>query len=126
MTHLLLKQLKLHNVNRIIYAHINISSLRNKFEQLKSMITSVMDIVVITETKLGESFIEARFLINGFSKPYRLDRDENGGGIIIYARENIPSRSLDIPSTSVGIECIFIEINLRKTKWLRHTYLIRI
>ena len=110
--YLLLKQLKLQNVNRIIYAHININSLRYKFEQLKSMITSVMDILVITETKLGESFTEAQFLINGFSKPYRLDRDENGGGIIIYVRENIPSRSLDISSTSVGIECIFIEINL--------------
>ena len=116
--YLLLKQLKLKNVNRIIYAHINISSLRDKFEQLKSMITSVVDIVVITETKLGKSFTGAQFLLNRFSKPYRLDRDENGGGIISYVSENITSRSLDIPSTSVGIECIFIEINLRKTKWL--------
>ena len=102
--HRCLKELKLKNVNRIIYAQININSLHNKFKQLKSMITCVIDILVITE--------------NGFSKPHRLDRNGNRGGIINYVRENIPSRSLNIPSTSLGIECIFIEINLRKTKWL--------
>ena len=106
------------NVNHIIYAHLNINSLRNKFKQLKSMITCAIDILVITETKLGDSFPGAQLLMNGFSKPYRLDRNENGGGIIIYVRDNIPSRPLNIPSTSLDIECIFIEINLRKIKWL--------
>ena len=37
---------------------------------------------------------------------------------MIYVREDIPSRSLEIPYISLGIENIFIEINLRKIKWL--------
>ena len=79
---------------------------------------SGIDILIINETKLGDSFPEAQFFIEGFSKPYRLDRTENGGGIMIYVREDIPSRSLEISSISLGIENIFIEINLRKIKWL--------
>ena len=115
--YLCLKELKLKNLNRIVYAHLNINSLRNKFEQLKCMIMSAIDILIMTETKLGNSFPEAQFFTEGFSKPYRLDRTENGGGIMIYVREDIPSRSLEIPSISLDIENIFIEINLRKIKW---------
>ena len=37
---------------------------------------------------------------------------------MIYVREDISSRSLGIPSISLGIENIFIGINLRKIKWL--------
>ena len=59
--YLRLQELKLKNVNRIVYAHLNINSLRNKFEQLKYMIVCVIDILVITETKLGDSFPDARF-----------------------------------------------------------------
>ena len=35
---------------------------------------SVIDILIITETKLDDSFPEAQFFIEGFLKPYRLDR----------------------------------------------------
>ena len=79
---------------------------------------SGIDILIVTETKLGDSIPEAQFFIVGFAKPYRLDRTENGGVIMIYVREDIPSRSLEIPSISLGIENIFIEMNLRKIKWL--------
>ena len=75
-----LKDLKLRNANRIICAQLNINSIRNKYDQLKSMITGNIDILVITETKLNETFPQAQFFINGFTKPYRLDRSENGGG----------------------------------------------
>ena len=35
---------------------------------------------MILETKIDESFPKAKFLIEGFSTSYRLDRDSNGGG----------------------------------------------
>ena len=38
------------------------------------------------QKKLDVSFPVAQFCINGFSTPYRLDRNQNGGVIIIYAR----------------------------------------
>ena len=56
--------LKLKNVNRIVYAwHLNINSLRGKFEQLKCMISCAVDILVITETKLGDSFPDAQYFL---------------------------------------------------------------
>ena len=117
--YLCLKELKIKNVHSIIYAHLNINSLRNKFDQLKGMIVGVIDVLVITETKLNDSFPNSQFFIEGYSKPYRFDRKENGGGgVLIYIREDIPSKLLELPSASDGIESIFIEINLRKMKWL--------
>ena len=39
---------------------------------------------MISETKLDESFPSNQFLIDGFSAPFRLDRNDEGGGVIIY------------------------------------------
>ena len=38
------------------------NSIRNKFDQLKSMISGKIDILVITETKLNDSFPGDRFI----------------------------------------------------------------
>ena len=45
---------------------------------------------MISETKLDANFPTNRFLINGYTSPYRLDRNGKGGGILVYAREDIP------------------------------------
>ena len=71
---------------------------------------------MISETKLGKSFLIGQFLMDGNSVPYRFDRNGNGGGILLYIREDIPSKILSI---NQNIECFFAEINLRnKKKWL--------
>ena len=44
---------------------------------------------MISETKIDESFPKGNFLIEGFSTPYRLDRD-SGGGIMLYVKADIP------------------------------------
>ena len=46
---------------------------------------------MISETKIDHTFPHSQFFIVGFSTPYRLDRDSNGGGIQLYFREDIPS-----------------------------------
>ena len=58
------------------------------------------------------------FIIQGYSKPYRFDRNRNGGGVFIYVREDIPNRELKIHDAPKDSESTFIEINLIKTKWL--------
>ena len=70
-----------------------------------------MDILLISETELDDSFPSAQFLLDGFWKPYRLDRCLNGGGILLYIWDDIPSRLL---SNSNKSESIFAEINFRK------------
>ena len=59
-----------------------------------------------------------QFHIDGFTTPYRLDRNQNGGGIMLYIREDIPSKSLTEMKNDNETENIFIEINLRSKKWL--------
>ena len=104
--------------NILIIAHININSIRNKIEMLKETITDKTDILLISETKLDSSFPVNQLLIDGFSPPYRLDRNADGGGIMLYVREDIPSKPLSNNDIDSEIENIFVEINLRSKKWL--------
>ena len=69
----ILKNLRCKNLNRILIGHLNINSLRNKFEILVSSIAVNLDILIISETKLDESFPVSQFLIPGFENPFRLD-----------------------------------------------------
>ena len=71
---------------------------------------------MISETKIDESFPKGNFLIEGFSTPYRLDRDSKGGGIMLYVRADIPSNLLAFEDKP--IESLFIELNLQNTKIL--------
>ena len=115
---ILLKKIKLANFNRIVIAHLNINSLRNKFEALKAMISDNIDILVITETKIDESFPLSQFLIDGYNRPFRMDRTSDGGGIIIYVRQDIPCKQLKTHNTIGSMEGIFFEIRIRGKKWL--------
>ena len=47
---------------KLIIGHININSIRNKFEILKSMLPEVLDVLVITETKLDDFFRSNNFI----------------------------------------------------------------
>ena len=72
--------------------------------------------MVISETKLDDSFPESQFKIPGYSSPFRLDRDQNGGGIMVFVREDITAKFLSCEDKP--IEALFIELNFRKEKWL--------
>ena len=74
-----------------------------------------VDVLVLSETKIDESFPEDQFKIPGFCTPFRLDRGRFGGGILVYIQENIPAK---LASEAKTIEGIFIELNFRKKKWL--------
>ena len=114
----ILKDIKLKNVNRLVIGNLNINSIARKFDQLKAIIQGHVDILIVVETKLDSTYPTSQFLIDGYSKPYRLDRNRNGGGILIYVREDIPTKQLFKHNFPCDIEGMFIEINLRKTKWL--------
>ena len=115
-----LKNLRVKNLNRIIIAHININSIRNKFDTLTDLVTAKIDILLLSETKINDSFPSAQFKMPGYTSPYRLDRTNNGGGILLYIREDIPSKLLDTANVinDINFESVFVEINLSKPKWL--------
>ena len=49
---------------------------------------------MISETNIDGTFPDLQFLIEDFSVPYRLDRSSKGGGILLYIREDIPSKRI--------------------------------
>ena len=73
-----------------------------------------IDVLMISETNIDDSFPPGNFLIGGFSKPYRLDRDSLGKGIFLYVREDIPSNLLEVETKP--IEGFYVEINLHNDK----------
>ena len=111
-----LRNVRISNINRLIFGHLNINSLRNTFDLLCEQIKGSIDIFMIYETKLDDSFPQGQFLIDGSHSPFRFDRNKSGGGILLYVREDIPTKILshDFPSA----ESFFVEIILHKKKWL--------
>ena len=110
------KSIRRKNLSRISFAHLNINSLRNKFDNLVDQIKGNVDILVISETKLDASFSVGQFKIPGFKTPFRRDRNKHGGGIMVFVREGISSKL--ISNETLCIEGMFIELNFRKKKWL--------
>ena len=80
------------NPHRITIGHLNINSIRNKFESLAKFASNNLDILMVSETKIDNTFPETQFLIEGFPKPFRLDRTAKSGRILLYIREDIPCK----------------------------------
>ena len=110
-----LRSIKMKYVDNIVIASLNVNSIPNKFNQL--VIRGNVDLLVVNETKLDSSFPSSQFTMEGYST-YRLDRDRNGGGILVFIREDIPCKILQEHNLPEGIEALPIEINLRKTTFL--------
>ena len=113
-----INDLRLRNIDKVLIGNINVNSIRNKFEQLKELILKYVDVLIITETKLDDTFPSAQFIIEGFSEPFRRDRNRNGGGVMIYVRHDIPCRLLTKHKFASDMEILFLELNIRKCKWL--------
>ena len=102
-----LHAIRKHNTYRLIIGQLNINSVRHEFEGLVQQLTRNIDILMVLETKLDNSFPENQFLIDGCTSPFRLDRDNNGG---------YPMKFLSVKNHPM--EGFNIEINFPGTKWL--------
>ena len=98
----LLTKMKHDNPNKIVIGHLNINSIRSKFEYLKGFIGNNIDVCLIDETKLNDSFPQGQFIIEGYHVPFRIDRNDRGGGFTsIFSgtyslqKNNSKFRSLD-------------------------------
>ena len=60
----------------------------------EKLIKDKTDIFLISETKLDSSFPSGQFVIKGNSTPFRLDRNQNGRGLLLYVGEDIPCNIL--------------------------------
>ena len=104
------------NLNKLIFAHVNINSIRNKFDSLADIIKDNIDILMISETKVDDSFPDGQFFLDGFGTPFRLDRNRNGGGFMLFVRNDIPANV--VSTDDWPIESFYVELNFRNKKWL--------
>ena len=75
-----------------------------------------IDILMMLESKLDDSFPDSQLLIKGFCKPFRLDRNANGGGIMLFNRSDVPAKIISTDKSP--FESFYVELNFRKKKWL--------
>ena len=101
-------KVRLRNVKceKIITCNTNINSLPAKFEEAKEVIIKNIYNLVITETKLDDTVPVDQFFVEEFAMFYRLERNRNGGGLIIY--KDIPSKILEKHKLPQDIKVIFI------------------
>ena len=111
----ILQSIRSKNLDRVIFSHLNINSIWNKLETLYDIVKNKIDILLVSEIKIDNTFPVNQFILNGFFMPFRLDRTANGGGLLLYVRHDIPCKLIDLETE---IECIVTEETVGKKKWL--------
>ena len=96
MRQILSKMHRKNNLNRLIFAHININSIRNKFDMVASQVKGNVYVIIISETKLDNTCFVDQLVLEGFSKPSRIDRYKIGGDILLFVRQDIPTALISI------------------------------
>ena len=89
---------------------MNINTIRNKFDSLADIIKYNIDILMIPESKVDHSFRDGQFFLDDFGTSFRLDRNRNGGGIMLFIRNDIPAKIVytdDRPIENFYVELIF-------------------
>ena len=85
-----LDRIMIENPLKIIFEQISFNSVRNKFDWLINILKNGIDIFMISEMKVVNSFRVSQFTMTGYSIPSRLDWGSRRGEIILFVRENIP------------------------------------
>ena len=116
MSHL--RNLRTKNAGNIIFSYLNISSIRNKCENLGKLVACYVYILCIAETKLDPSFQNSQLLITCFQQSVRMDVSSRRRGLFVYIKSSLPSKMLAKCKLPNNIQIIPFELNLSKDKWL--------
>ena len=91
--------------------------MRNKFSSLQQTVLNKADILLLSETKIDDSFPNSQFFAEGF-KMYRKDRATTGGGLLLYINENLPGKIINSYKFKEHSEIIVFEFTVSNKKWL--------
>ena len=106
-----LEEMKPNSPDNLILGHVSINSIQSKFDILIYIIGNNIHIILISETKINDTFLTAQFFIIVFSIPYRHIRNRTGGRIVLFVREDVPSRVLN-PKSKTEIETLSVQSKL--------------
>ena len=68
--------------------------MRNKFDSISFIIEKNVDILLISEIKLNDSFLLGQFKVWGYGIPYWYGRGSMVDRILLRIRDNIPTKIL--------------------------------
>ena len=86
-----------------LVVYLNINSLRNKVIDLGEILKALtLDYLVISETKLDESFPFAQFKLSGYEVRARRDRHKHAGGLVEFVRQGFICKRLKIMNLIVA------------------------
>ena len=108
---------KLFTTNSISMLHMNIRSMINKFDELKSLLAQteqMWDFIFISETWFTKE-IEELFSIDHYQLFCDSRQSKSGGGSAIYALKNIQANETPIFQFSTA-EAVFLQVKLSKHK----------
>ena len=118
-----------------LIAYLNINSLRNKVIDLGEILKDLpLDYMVISETKLDESFPNSQFKLNGYEVRARRDRHKHGGGLIEFVRQGFTckrlKKNMNLITVSVSVlslqfqrksGSVLVYIGLHQRETLKHS-----
>ena len=70
------------------------NSIRHYFQHFVDLASQYLDVLIIAETEVDDTFPTCKFHIPGFKSPYRLDVTSNSGGLLVYINKDIISKEL--------------------------------
>ena len=104
--------------NHLSILHLNIQSLLPKIDLIRAE-TDSFDIAIFSESWLKPCTTDDEISLVNFLPPFRTDRlDRPGGGVIIYARDNIAcKRRKDIEIN--GLEAVWLDNQIQEnpSRW---------
>ena len=97
--------------------HQNIQSITKKINELRLICSSVqlgIHFITLSETWLNEQILDSEISIEGY-KVFRLDRANKGGGIAVYAKNELSVVRRDDLEMD-GVEGLWVELFLPKSR----------
>jgi hypothetical protein len=102
----------------ISMCHVNIRSLsRSKVRAIQTSLTSLYDIITLSETHLHNGVTNDVFKLNGHHNIIRKDRLNQGGGVAIYVKENILYKRM-LKYEKPNLEALWLQVNTIEGKVL--------
>ena len=108
---------RLQNAKNVTIGALNVNSLKNKIGAVQELITNNIDICLLSETKLDETFPNQQFNMSNY-KTFLIERNKHGGGLLFYISENIPCKPINDEIIPSDIEMIMFEFLVKTRKWL--------
>ena len=97
----------------LILVHLNINSVRNKLLSFQQTVLNKIDIFLLSETKIDDSFPDSQFFAEGF-KMYR----KIGVELLIYVNKNLPGKIINDYKFKENSEIILFEFIVSNKKRL--------